>query len=218
MRCLVLLQLSLDVDVLIFIVGVSFRLLAHRGSVVGSRLSGSRVSCYFRLLHALSSGGDGLRRGLTGEGSVLGGFVAQSGCSGLSLPLLLLDLLLLHLDPALDLAPLIDAVLLLLVPVLDLLKHVLKVNVRHIVVLSQLMAIKGFACARGASDEDLHWLEPALLAELGLNSLDVGRETRLAVPVEVYLVTFLTLGTGAASHEERARFDFEVKHEGDAPV
>lgn len=115
----------------------------------------------------------------------------------LLLALFLLESFLLNADAGLDLAALVDAIFLFLVPVFDFAQHGLQVNMRDIEVLSQLLPVKRFPSTWWPSDEDLHWLESALLAEFFLHQLDVGGETILAVPVEVRpgISTFFSFGS-----------------------
>jgi hypothetical protein len=115
----------------------------------------------------------------------------------LLLALFLLDGLLLNADAGLDLAALANSIFLFLVPVLNFTQHGLQVNMRDVVVLSQLLPVERFSSTWWPSDEDLNRLKSALLAEFFLHQLDVGGETILAVPVEVRpgISTFFSFGS-----------------------
>ena len=78
--------------------------------------------------------------------------------------------------------------LFLFIPVLNVVQDLLLVDVRHAVVLGELLSVERLATARLARDGDLKWLEAALLAELLLDPLDVCSETALAVPLEATIV------------------------------
>ena len=82
-----------------------------------------------------------------------------------------------------------------LVPVLDVVKDLLFVDVRHAVVLSQLVGVERLSTAGFPGDCDLERLEAALLAEFLFDALDVGSQATLAVPLEAALIagTFLSL-------------------------
>jgi len=58
-------------------------------------------------------------------------------------------------------------------------------NMRHIVVLGQLLRIEALASEWLANNCDLEGLQVALLAELVLHLLDICSETTLAEPFEV---------------------------------
>ena len=77
-------------------------------------------------------------------------------------------------DTTLDLSTLSYSVFLLLVPVHDFFNHVLQMNVRNVIVLSQLLSIERFPSSWGSSDENLNGLESSLLAELLFDNLNAG--------------------------------------------
>ena len=132
-RRLELLYSSFDIDVLVFIVGVSFWLFL---GLLLFLLSRGLLSRRF------------LRGWLLGRSlALLGlcGFFGKGRRSGSPLAFLLLDSLLLCADTGLDLSALGNAVLFLLVPGLYLLEHVLQVDVRHVVVLGKLFSVEGLA-------------------------------------------------------------------------
>ena len=136
----------------------------------------------------------------------------------LFLALFLFKGFLLNTDAGLDLAALVDAIFLFLVPVLDFTQHGLKVNMRDVEVLSQLLPVERFSSTWWPSDEDLHRLESTLLTELFFYQLDVGGETILAVPVEVRPSISAFFAFGSTSDEKRARFNLEVEHQRNAPI
>lgn len=121
-------------------------------------------------------------------------------------------------DASLDLAALVDAIFFFLVPVLDFAQHGLQVDMRDIEMLSQLLSVERFSRTWWPSDEDLHRLETALLAEFFFHQLDVGSEAILAVPVEVRAGISTFFAFTSTSHEKRARFNLEIEHQRNTPI
>ena len=122
--------------------------------------------------------------------------------------------------------PVMILCLFLFVPVLNVVEDLLFVNVRHTVVLGKLSSVEGLATAGFARDANLEGLEATLLAELLLDSLDVGGEAVLAVPLEATIVTgtFLSLtltffiSSGRFGHENFGGECFYVQHDELLPV
>lgn len=70
-------------------------------------------------------------------------------------------------------------------PVLDIVKHLLSVDVGHIVVFGKFLAEERFTSTGLANQSGLKGLKTTLLAELFLYELNIGSKSSFAVPVEV---------------------------------
>ena len=82
---------------------------------------------------------------------------------------------------------------LLFVPVQQVVKELLHVDVRDVVVLTELGAEVGLATGWRTSDEDLHRSKVPRLLELLLHRLDVGSKTIFTVPLEADNVIAVSL-------------------------
>jgi hypothetical protein len=82
-------------------------------------------------------------------------------------------------------------VVLLLVPLEQLLQELLHVDVRDVVVLSDLLGVEGFASTGWSHYQDLDRPEVALFCKLGLDEVDLLGQTWLAEPVHLYDFRFL---------------------------
>ena len=96
-------------------------------------------------------------------------------------------------------------------------------NVRHVVVLSELLGVEGLASERLSDNSDLEWLEVTFFAELVLHLLDVGSEATLAEPFEVAsvlsrLVITFSLITSIGGDKEGGWFRLDVHQEEFTPV
>ena len=109
------------------------------------------------------------------------------------------------------------------IEVLDIVEHGTSMNVRHVVVLSELLGVEGLASERLSDNSDLEWLEVTFFAELVLHLLDVGGEARLAEPFEVTsvlsrLVITFSLITSIGGDKEGGWFRLDVHQEEFTPV
>lgn len=115
-------------------------------------------------------------------------------------------------------------VLLLLVPGEDLLDQPGHVDVRHVVVLSELLRVKTLASARRTLDDDLDRAQASLLLEFLLDEVDASRKARLAEPINLNEVLILggffscwllTLSHWwwIIFHEQFTRLDVQIKQQ-----
>lgn len=97
-------------------------------------------------------------------------------------------------------------------------------DMRHVIVLSQLLRIEALACEWFAEDGNLEGLQVALLAKFVFNLLDICSEATFAEPFEVSCVLLtsvffvFTALACIARHKECRRLCFYVEEEELAPV
>jgi hypothetical protein len=103
-------------------------------------------------------------------------------------------------------------------------EHRACVDMRHIVVLGQLLRVEALAREWFAEDGNLEGLQVALLAEFVLHLLDICSEATLAEPFEVACVlltsVFFVFGAlpGISRHKECGRLRLYVEEKELAPV
>ena len=104
---------------------------------------------------------------------------------------------------------------------LDVVQDLLFVDVGNAVVLGELLREERLTGARLARDSDFERLEAALLAELVLDTLNVGSEATLAVPVEAafaFSTASFGLSIALGRNEDLRGLRFNVEHNKALPI
>lgn len=96
---------------------------------------------------------------------------------------------------------------------LNVFKDLFGVDVRHVVVLGELLTEERFSSAGFANEGGLEGLEAALLAELLFDKLNVDGKATFAVPVEVSFLCWglLRISNCFGTHEERRGIYLDVQ-------
>ena len=108
---------------------------------------------------------------------------------------------------------------LLAIPVFNVLQNLLLVNVRNVVMRSQVFGEVRLARTRFASNRDFERLKAARFTKFVLHKLNVGGQTALTVPVKI-VTAFCSIFTFSSfrGNKDRGRFRFDVQHHELSPV